>query len=540
MAYLVVVANHVAGNVSQEPTAARVIQAFQQILTPAAGFTMIGGVPRITREIHADQRSPAAIERGVGSLSIGLGFLAAPFTMGLSLVGPIASQAASRAAAGAVNSVVTTTATAVVETNLTAADAERKVQQDFAQVLGNGWGRVVVTPFNPAVNGPFNDWYNGTIQRNSATTNTQSLAALAIAPRENPVGPTPAGSNVPGAGAVTDLITNAGAAGREAVNSAANTLRAGIATVTSATGDGIRQLSEAARRAIEEGNQAARSTLTTVALAVGGIAAVGIGVAYVVGKSSGRSTTKVAGDALSSAFSLTPIGRAARAAKNPSRALPGSTGEGGFYHIEVRPKGSFSRFRTQDVGEPGGVERVAGRTPAGHWHTQKWLISKRDAHVEGGHLVGDTPEARALLAELGSAPRLIGADRFVAHDRSNVPEYAKPTPAMRRAQTANIHKAQAAWREMHHNPSHSAYGREIENRIAGAKGASRNLPRGFTDAYSLVSHAYADDNISAAQRDQMYRALDTAKRAADAGRHRIAAATVETVGNRVAATYHGR
>ena len=42
-----------------------------------------------------------------------------------------------------------------------------------------------------------------------------------------------------------------------------------------------------------------------------------------------------------------------------SRKKPGTTGEGKFFRIEVRPKEEFVTFRNQDVGEPGGIERLA-------------------------------------------------------------------------------------------------------------------------------------------------------------------------------------
>jgi hypothetical protein len=129
-----------------------------------------------------------------------------------------------------------------------------------------------------------------------------------------------------------------------------------------------------------------------------------------------------------------------------SRAKPGTTGKGEYYHIEVRPKSEFSIFRTQDVGERGGIQRVAGKRGSSSWDTQKWLISKDDAHIEGGKLVPDTAEAREVLKSLGSAPAHVSGDRFKAAPRENVPEKKKPTPAQQRARLANIRKAQAARR----------------------------------------------------------------------------------------------
>jgi hypothetical protein len=126
------------------------------------------------------------------------------------------------------------------------------------------------------------------------------------------------------------------------------------------------------------------------------------------------------------------------------RAKPGATGQGEYYHIEVRPISEFTTFRTQDVGDKGGIERVAGKRSSGSWDTQKWLISKDHAHVEDGHIVADTSDAKEVLRDLGSKPRHILGDRFKASPRPDVPEREKPTVAQRRARRQNIRKAQAA------------------------------------------------------------------------------------------------
>jgi hypothetical protein len=126
------------------------------------------------------------------------------------------------------------------------------------------------------------------------------------------------------------------------------------------------------------------------------------------------------------------------------RKKPGTTGRGKYYHVEVRPKEEFTAFRTQDVGEQGHLQRVAGKRPSGSWSTATWLINKEDAHVEGGQLVPDTKDAKDLLKKLGSKPVHLSGDRFKAKDRPNVPERAKPTPAQTRARRENIRKAQAA------------------------------------------------------------------------------------------------
>lgn len=130
------------------------------------------------------------------------------------------------------------------------------------------------------------------------------------------------------------------------------------------------------------------------------------------------------------------------------RAKPGSRGKGRFFHIEVRPKSQFARFRVQDVGTRGGVERVAGQRSDGSWGTVKWLVEKTHAHIHGGRLIADTAEARKLLRSLGSKPVQTAGDRFRAKPRTNIPESEKPTPKQRRASLKNIRKAQQARRRM--------------------------------------------------------------------------------------------
>ena len=139
--------------------------------------------------------------------------------------------------------------------------------------------------------------------------------------------------------------------------------------------------------------------------------------------------------------------RPARQRGHARRAKPGARGQGGFFHIQVRPRTDFVTFRNQDVGRRGGIERVAGRRANGSWDTQKWLVGKSEAHRAGKQLVADTAGAKKVLGQLGSAPRHLGGDRFIAKPRRKIPAAEKPTPAMRRAQLANIKKAQAAVRK---------------------------------------------------------------------------------------------
>jgi hypothetical protein len=102
------------------------------------------------------------------------------------------------------------------------------------------------------------------------------------------------------------------------------------------------------------------------------------------------------------------------------RQKPGSGGQGKYYHVEVREGGEFETFRTQDVGDPGHLQRVSGKRPSGSWATVKWLIGKEDAHVEDGKLVGDTRDAKDLLKKLRSKPVQIRGDRFEAKPREKI------------------------------------------------------------------------------------------------------------------------
>ncbi len=127
------------------------------------------------------------------------------------------------------------------------------------------------------------------------------------------------------------------------------------------------------------------------------------------------------------------------------RAKPGTTGKGKFYHIEIRPKSQFTSFRIHDVGERGGLERLTGRRSSGSWDTVSWLISKEDAHVDArGHLKITDVKAKSVLKSIRGRIVHVKGDVFKAHPARNVPEREKPTPAMRRAQRANIKKAQRA------------------------------------------------------------------------------------------------
>jgi hypothetical protein len=108
----------------------------------------------------------------------------------------------------------------------------------------------------------------------------------------------------------------------------------------------------------------------------------------------------------------------ANSPKQKKRAKPGTTGEGEYYHIEVRPKSEFETFRYHDVGDPGHIQRLAGKRKNGNWATHSWLISKEDAHMEGTKLIADTIDAQELLDGLATTPEHQKGDVFTASERS--------------------------------------------------------------------------------------------------------------------------
>jgi hypothetical protein len=117
-----------------------------------------------------------------------------------------------------------------------------------------------------------------------------------------------------------------------------------------------------------------------------------------------------------------------------ARLKPGVTGAGDFYHVEIRPRSEFQTFRTQDVGKPGKIERVAGQRSSGTWDTQKWLIGKRLASVVKQRLVAKSSAARKVLQSLASPPKQIVGDRFRARPRPArvaTKKSAGPKPAAR-------------------------------------------------------------------------------------------------------------
>lgn len=142
--------------------------------------------------------------------------------------------------------------------------------------------------------------------------------------------------------------------------------------------------------------------------------------------------------------SMTPRQRAIAQPQGRKRAKPGSKGEGDYIRIVVRDKDQFSSFKTHDVGDKGGIQRIAGHRPSGSWDTQAWLISKDIAKKVGNTLETIDKDVKNLLKELGSKPKHLKGDIFEAKPKPNVPEKDKPTKAQQNAWKENIKKAQKA------------------------------------------------------------------------------------------------
>jgi len=144
--------------------------------------------------------------------------------------------------------------------------------------------------------------------------------------------------------------------------------------------------------------------------------------------------------------SMTSRQRAISQPEGRKRAKPGSKGSGDYYRITVRDKNQFSSFKTHDVGDKRGIQRIAGHRPSGSWDTQAWLISKDRAKKDNDTLKAGDKDVQGVLDQLGSEPKHVKGDIFEAKPRPNVSEADKPTKAQQRARKENIKKAlKARW-----------------------------------------------------------------------------------------------
>lgn len=142
---------------------------------------------------------------------------------------------------------------------------------------------------------------------------------------------------------------------------------------------------------------------------------------------------------------MTPRQHALAQPEGRNRKKPGSTGKGDYFRIEVRPKNQFTSFRTHDVGDTGGLQRITGRRSSGSWATATWLISKEDAHIdENKKLIITDLKAKTVLKSIQEPIEHVKGDIFKAKPRKNIAEKDKPTVAQKKAYAKNIKKAQQA------------------------------------------------------------------------------------------------
>jgi hypothetical protein len=127
------------------------------------------------------------------------------------------------------------------------------------------------------------------------------------------------------------------------------------------------------------------------------------------------------------------------AKSHPGREKPGQGG-GEYYRIEVRPKSGFVAFRTQDVGAPGHIQRLAGQRDDGSWEDHAWLISKKDAYIVDDFLEADSEEVKEILETYGPA-HLVEGDIFMGHPRKNISGSDTTTGARPKARMGNTNKA---------------------------------------------------------------------------------------------------
>jgi hypothetical protein len=102
-----------------------------------------------------------------------------------------------------------------------------------------------------------------------------------------------------------------------------------------------------------------------------------------------------------------------------NQSHPGEKGTGEYYRIVVRDSEQFKTFRNHDVGDPGGIERIAGQRKDGSWDTQAWLIDKDRAEAVDDTLKAKDQEVQEVLDELGSKPKHYKGDIYKAEPGSN-------------------------------------------------------------------------------------------------------------------------
>jgi hypothetical protein len=102
------------------------------------------------------------------------------------------------------------------------------------------------------------------------------------------------------------------------------------------------------------------------------------------------------------------------------RKKPDTGGEGNYHHIGVRPKGDFVTFRTQDVGDPGHIQRVcreAAERLVGHREMadQQGGRARRGREARPGHERGARGVGKVRLRAGASERRCLRGQAEAEH-----------------------------------------------------------------------------------------------------------------------------
>lgn len=176
------------------PTAAWIRDHLFRAL-PSRGFPVVGGGPRIVRQVRPSAAVRSAAAAG-GPVVDTLLRLAAPVPL---FGGPALVALEARIAGQTVGAVElgdqVTTVTALVDTDPTtdAAKAKRELAQDFAREFpaSQGWTSIHVDDYAPNLHGPRSFWESGAAGQTATRDHAQTLAQYIAAPEENPTGPNP-------------------------------------------------------------------------------------------------------------------------------------------------------------------------------------------------------------------------------------------------------------------------------------------------------------------------------------------------------------
>lgn len=74
--------------------------------------------------------------------------------------------------------------------------------------------------------------------------------------------------------------------------------------------------------------------------------------------------------------------------------------KGQYYRIVVRPRDSFTAFKSEPMSDDGMLQQIHGRLPNKKWTTHAWLVDQKGANKKGSTLVGTTASVTHLFRVL--------------------------------------------------------------------------------------------------------------------------------------------